>query len=123
MRSHEKIFREALGNDKLNVKLENLKDAGVSVLLENSEEGQRMNDMARLYGMAELARQNDQTLVVNANSPLVAHLLASENEELVKKAACQMYDLARLSSRPLEAAELNAFISRTQELLDALIGG
>ena len=119
----EKIFREALENDKLNVKLENLKDTGVSVLLENSEEGQRMNDMARLYGMAELARQNDQTLVVNANSPLVAHLLASENEELVKKAACQMYDLARLSSRPLEAAELNAFISRTQELLDALIGG
>ncbi|MBQ7064890.1 MAG: molecular chaperone HtpG [Firmicutes bacterium] len=120
----EALFREALGKEDLKVRLENLKDTGVSVLLEQSEESRRMHDMMRMYsgvGMNWGDMPADETLVVNAASPVVARLLAAESTDLSKKVVSELYDLARLSSRPFEASELGAFIARSQDLLQALL--
>ena len=118
----EKLFKEALGNDQLKVRLESLKDPKVSAMLEVSEESRRMQDMMRMYGgMGMMPSMNDETLVLNAASPVVQKLLASTNEDLSKTIAVQLYDLARISSRPLEAGELTAFIQRSQDLMQNLL--
>ena len=118
----EKLFKDALHNDQLKVRLESLKDPKVSAMLEVSEESRRMQDMMRMYGgMGMMPSANDETLVLNAASPVVQKLLASENEELSKTIAVQLYDLARISSRPLEAGELTAFIQRSQDLMQDLL--
>lgn len=114
----EKLFKEALGNDKLKVRLESLKDTGVSAMIELSEESRRMQDMMRMYGaMGMMPYSPEETLVLNAANPIVKKLLTSEDAERSKLIAVQLYDLARLSSRPLEASELTAFIQRSQDLM------
>ena len=91
-------------------------------MLEVSEESRRMQDMMRMYGgMGMMPSMNDETLVLNAASPVVQKLLASTNEDLSKTIAVQLYDLARISSRPLEAGELTAFIQRSQDLMQNLL--
>ena len=118
----EKLFKDALGNDKLKVRLESLKDPKVSAMLEVSEESRRMQDMMRMYGgMGMMPPMNDETLVLNAANPVVQKLLDSTNEDLSKTIAVQLYDLARISSRPLEASELTAFIQRSQDLMQNLL--
>lgn len=122
----EKLFREALGQEKLNVRLESLKDPKISAMIELSEESRRMQDMMKMYGaMGTMMGANpfaaEETLVLNAASPVVRKLLESEADERSQKIAASLYDLARLSSRPLEAAELTAFIQRSQELMQELL--
>ena len=122
----EKLFREALAQDKLKVRLETLKDPKVSAMLEVSEESRRMQDMMKMYGaMGQMMGANpfaaDETLVLNAANPVITKLLSGAPDERSQKIAVQLYDLARLSSRPLEASELTAFIQRSQELMQELL--
>ena len=42
------IFRKALSNDKLNIRVEKLKDDNISSVLTVSEEGRRMQDMMKM---------------------------------------------------------------------------
>ena len=85
-----------------------------------------MQDMMKMYGaMGQMMGANpftaDETLVLNAANPVITKLLSAESDERGKKIAVQLYDLARLSSRPLEASELTAFIQRSQELMQELL--
>ena len=43
------VFKKALNNDKLTVKVENLKNADVASVLTLSEQGRRMQDMMKMY--------------------------------------------------------------------------
>ncbi|MBQ7916354.1 MAG: molecular chaperone HtpG [Firmicutes bacterium] len=119
-----KLFQTALNNDKLKVRLESLKDAKVSAMIELSEESRRMQDMMRMYGamgMGMMPFEADETLVLNAANPIIKKVLATEDAARANTIAVQLYDLARLSSRPLEAGELTAFIERTQNLMCELL--
>ena len=45
------LFRKALGKDKLEVKVEKLKNENISSMMTLSEESRRMQDMMKMYGM------------------------------------------------------------------------
>lgn len=68
------IFRKELNNDKLDVKVEKLKDDKVAAMAVLSEHSRRMGEMMKMYGMAGMDPSlygNEVTLVLNANHPLV----------------------------------------------------
>ncbi len=120
-----KLFQKVLGNDKLDVKVEKLKDSSVSAMLTVSEESRRMQEMMKAYGMAGMdpamfGAQGGETLVLNANNALVQYVLEhqeGENTDLICK---QLYDLATISNHPLSADAMTAFIARSNQILEVL---
>ena len=120
----ETLFQKLLENDKLKVRLENLKDTSVSAMIELTEDSRRMQDMMKMYGAMGLGMMDqaaEETLVLNQKNTLIAHILDHPNEEKTAALAKQIYDLARLSHSPLSAEALTAFLARSQELLEGLI--
>ena len=118
------VFKKALDNDKLMVKVEKLKNAAVSSMITMPEETRRMQDMMRAYAMPGMDPNmfgGDQlTLVLNANNNLVKYILDNpegENETLVCE---QLYDLALIAHKPLEAEAMTKFITRSNEILNML---
>ncbi len=98
-------FRKALGDEHLNVSVEKLKNADISSVITLSEEGRRMQDMMKMYGMAGMNPSmfgGDRTLVLNANHALVQYILNNKDSEHVPMFCEQLYDLAMLSNCPLE---------------------
>ena len=79
------VFKKALNNDKLTVKVENLKNADVASVLTLSEQGRRMQDMMKMYaaggmgGMDPSMFAADQTLTLNANNELVKYILDNKD--------------------------------------------
>jgi len=113
-----------LHNDKLGIRLENMKDEKVTGLIELSESERRMQDMMKMYGSMGFGGFDEdakKTLVLNHRNPLVQHILSDPSDEKSEDIAAQIYDLARLSNEPLSSDELTAFITRTQSLMNGLI--
>ncbi|MGX8797378.1 molecular chaperone HtpG [Fusibacter sp. JL298sf-3] len=118
-------FKEALGMEKLTLKLESLKGEDVSSMIILSEESRRMQDMMRMYsmgGMDPAMFAPETTLMLNLNHPLVKHLVDGEKDAETNALICkQLYDLAMLSHGPLESEAMSAFIKRSNALLLRLI--
>ena len=124
------LFRAAVSNEKLNVKLEALKAEKVSAMMLLSEESRRMMEMMEAYGnnpefKAMFAQMKpEETLVLNKNNKLVKTLMAMAGREEKKEDATllsrQLYDLALMSHRPLTSDEMTAFIDRSNLLLERL---
>jgi molecular chaperone HtpG len=114
-------FREALGNDKLTVTVQPLKNSNVSSILTLSEENRRMNDMLKMYssygGQDPSFFQSEETLTLNANNELVKYILAHEDGENVKMFCEQLYDLAAISNRPLSPDAMTKFVNRSNEIM------
>ena len=111
-------FRKHLGNDKLDVRVENMKDDDVAAIVTLSEESRRMQDMMRMYGMADMAGAGEgETLVLNANHPLVKFVLAHKKSQAVPVICAQLYDLARISQHPLTQEEMTKFMKRSNEIM------
>jgi molecular chaperone HtpG len=72
--------------------------------------------------MANLAGLTKRTLVVNTNSKLISTVgeMRIKRPELAKAMAQQVYDLALLSQREMAPDQLNAFVSRSSEVLEQL---
>ena len=114
------IFRKALENDKLDVKVEKLKNENVASMMTLSEESRRMQDMMKMYGMMGMDPSmfgNDVTLVLNANHPLVQYVLANGEGENTALFCKQLYDLALLSNKPLNPEQMTEFIKRSNEIM------
>ncbi len=107
----ETLFRTATGEEKLSLRITALKDTTVPAVLNLNEEGRRMNDMMRMYGMDSGSMPTDTTLILNRQSPLIIKLLACTDETARKNAAGQIYLLALLSQRQLTAEELKRFLA------------
>ena len=78
------IFRKALGNDKLEVKVEKMKDENVASMITLSEESRRMQEMMKMYGMSGMDPSmfgTNATLILNANHPLVEYVVAHKDGE------------------------------------------
>lgn len=114
------VFRKALSNDKLSVKVEKLKHENVAAMVTLSEESRRMQEMMRMYnmyGMDPSMFGTDVTLVLNANHPLVQYVLENKDGEHTPMFCQQLYDLAMLSNKPLNPEEMTAFINRSNEIM------
>ncbi len=114
------IFRKELGNEKLDVKVEKLKDENVASMAVLSEENRRMQEMMKMYGMGGMDASmfgSQATLVLNANHPLVQFLVANKDSEHVSIICKQLYDLAMLAHKPLSPEEMTAFVKRSNDIM------
>ncbi len=112
------VFKAATGKDELQVKLSVLKDESMPALLTQDEQGRRFSEMSRIYGQ-DFKMPEMHTLVLNASNAVVKSLMNAEGEKRDLMAA-QLYDLARMSTRPLEKDEVTAFLTRSHKLLELL---
>ncbi len=112
-------FRDALGKENLEVKVEKLKDTSVSSVITLSEEGRRMQDMMKMYnyGMDASMFGGSETLILNVSNPLVTYILENRDAEHVPMFCRQLYDLAMLSNQPLSPDEMTEFVSRSNEIM------
>ena len=111
-------FRKELGNDKLDVKVEKLKDSNVASIMTLSEQSRRMQEMMKMYGMSGMDFGTpDETLVLNLTHPLVQYVLAHAEDESVTKYCEQLYDLAALAHGTLSPDRMSKFITRSNEIM------
>lgn len=119
-------FRKALGKEKLNVKVENLKNDDVSSMITLSEDTRRMQEMMKVYNMGggmdpSMFGGDGETLVLNANNKLVKYVFDNPEGENTDMICCQLYDLAMLANKPLEADAMTAFVERSNKILGMIL--
>ena len=114
------VFKKAIGNDKLNVKVEKLKNEGLASMITVSEESRRMQDMMKMYSMygggSDLFPA-EETLVLNANNGLVKYVLNNRDGEKTPMLCEQLYDLAKLAHGSLSPERMTKFIARSSEIM------
>ena len=114
------IFRKELGNDKLDVKVEKLKDDNVASMAVLPEQSRRMEEMMKMYGMGGMDAGmfgSQATLILNANHPLVQFVVEHKRSKSVPIICKQLYDLAMLAHKPLNPEEMTAFVKRSNEIM------
>ena len=117
------VFKKALNNDKLTVKVEKLKNADIASVITLSEEGRRMQDMMKMYAMNGMGGMDpnmfaaDQTLTLNANNELVKYIFEHKDSEHVPMFCEQLYDLAMLSNQPLSVVAMAKFVQRSNQIM------
>ena len=117
------VFNKALNNDKLTIKVENLKNAEIASVLTLSEQGRRMQDMMKMYSMGGMGGMDpnmfaaDQTLTLNANNELVKYILNNKDSENVPMFAEQLYDLALISNQSLTVDQMTKFVKRSNDIM------
>ena len=118
-----KMIRKAVKNDKLSVKLENLRDKKTASMLTVDEQSRRMADMMKMYaasgmpmGLDSFAKEG-QTLILNAKHPLVKYVMEHEEDKNTKMICQQLYDLAQIQNAPLSAEDMAGFIVRSNEIM------
>ncbi len=117
------LFKEVLANEKLDISVENLKTKSISAMILLSEENRRMQEMMKMYGMdlGGAAPAAEEKLVLNQNNPLIQLLSTKIDDKETSQLLCeQVYDLALLSHKPLEADAMTAFIERSNKVLEIL---
>ena len=113
------LFRKELNNEKLEVKVERLKDDSVASMAVLSEQSRRMEEMMRMYSMGgmDTGFGGQATLVLNANHPLVKFVTENKEHENTSMICKQLYDLAMLAHKPLKPEEMTAFVQRSNEIM------
>ena len=114
------VFRDALKKDKLEVKVENLKNEKVAAMMTLSEESRRMQDMMKMYnmyGMDPSMFGGQETLVLNAKHPLVQFVADNKDSDKTPVICEELYDLAMLSHKQLSPEEMTRFVQRSNEIL------
>ena len=115
------VFKKALNNDKLTVKVDKLKDASISSVITLSEEGRRMQDMMKMYSMPGMGMpgmgKEGLTLTLNANNKLVRYILEHQDGENVGLICEQLYDLALIQQAPLEPEAMTKFVARSNQIM------
>ncbi len=120
------LFKKALSNDKLDIKVEKMKNEGVASMITVSEETRRMQDMMKMYSMGGMDPSmfggTGETLVLNANHPLVKYVLNNKESQNTDKICEQLYDLASLSHGPLSPERMTKFVARSNEIMLIMAG-
>lgn len=112
----KEIFRKELGKEQLDVQVERLKDEKTASVMVLSEQSRRMQEMMKMYGMADLGMGQEGSLILNANHPLVQYVSKEEGEHTALICR-QLYDLAAMAHKPLSPEEMTAFVQRSNEIL------
>ena len=113
------LFRKSLGKEQLEVRVEKLKDASISAMMTLSEESRRMQEMMKMYNMFGMQGMggNEETLVLNANHPLVQYVAENKEGDHVDMICQQLYDLAMMAHKQLSPEEMTRFVKRSNEIL------
>ena len=115
------VFRKALNNEGLEVKVEKFKNKDLSSMLTVSEESRRMQDMMKMYAMGgmdmNMFGSASETLVLNANNDLVQYILNNKDSENVPTFAAQLYDLAKIANAPLAPEAMTEFVARSNKIM------
>ena len=115
------VFKKALNNDKLTVKVEKLKNADIASVITLSEEGRRMQDMMKMYSMPGMDMSafggEGETLILNASHPLVQYITEHQDGENAEMICEQLYDLAKLQHAPLSADAMTKFVARSNDIM------
>ena len=114
------LFHKNLNKEKLEVRVEKLKNENVAAMITLSEESRRMQDMMKMYnmyGMDSSMFGGGETLVLNANHPLVKFIVDNGEASQVPVICEQLYDLAMLSHKQLSPEEMTKFVQRSNEIL------
>jgi len=113
----KEIFADVAG-EKVTVKYDALKDTGVPVILNVSEESRRMEEMMKMYNMGG-ADMTESTLVLNSSSALVQKLcdMATSDVQKAKDIAAYLYKLALLSQKKFSSEEMQDFMKDSVDLL------
>ncbi|MCR4605924.1 MAG: molecular chaperone HtpG [Eubacterium sp.] len=121
------LFKKAIGNDKLEVKVESLKNKDVSSMITLSEETRRMQDMMKMYSVNGMGLDMGldtmgQTLVLNANNDLVKYVMENKKSDKTETVAKQLYDLALIAHQPLPPERMTEFMKRSNEIMLMMVG-
>ena len=120
------VFKKALNNDKLDIKVEKMKNASVASMITVSEETRRMQDMMKMYSMGGMDISafgaTGETLVLNANHPLVKYVLENKEGENTVKICEQLYDLASLAHGQLSPERMTNFVNRSNDIMMIMAG-
>ena len=115
------ILKKILENEKLAVKVEKLRDEKISSVLTLSEESRRMQDMMKMYSMPGMDMGGfggeGETLILNADHPLVQYVTEHKEGENVEIICRQLYDLAKIQHAPLSAEAMAKFIARSNDIM------
>ena len=115
------IMKKVLKKDKIEVKVEKLKNKKVASMITLSEESRRMQDMMKMYSMPGMDMgafgKEGETLVLNINHPLVQYIVDNDENDNTKIICEQLYDLALLQHAPLEPEAMAAFVARTNDIM------
>lgn len=123
LESLEKLFKDAIGDDKLKIQVENLKATSVPGIILLSEYSRRLQDMNKMFGGIEASNlyPEERTLVLNGNNNIIKGILKLKDDEKrmddVKMICQHIYDLAMLSNKQLEPDAMTRFIERSGQLL------
>jgi molecular chaperone HtpG len=112
------IFKNAINDDKITIKTQELKNASVPAIINVDEYIRRYSEMGQFYGMSD--GELSKTMIVNTANPIVSNIktLDSEKQTFVAK---YIYSLALLSFRKLTPEELDKFVGNNLELLNNYI--
>lgn len=113
------IFKNAIGDDKVTVKTQALKNGDVPAIINVDEYMRRYSEMGQFYGMTD--DQMGKTLIVNTANPVVGKIKSLDDEKQ-KFMAKHIYSLALMSFKKLSPDELTAFIAECMTLLDGYAG-
>ena len=120
------VFKKALNNDKLDIKVEKMKNASVASMITVSEETRRMQDMMKMYSMGGMDMSafgaTGETLVLNANHPLVKYVLENKEGENTVKICEQLYDLASLAHGQLSPERMTNCVNRSNDIMMIMAG-
>ncbi|MCC0633029.1 molecular chaperone HtpG [Clostridioides sp. ZZV15-6388] len=123
----EGLFKEAVGERVKNYSVEGLKNEETPAMILVSEQSIRMAEMqSRFAGMdLGMSFEEEKTLVINENSPIIKKLVSLKNDEEKKDKVAlicnQIADLALLSNKELKPGELDSFVQRSNKLMNMLI--
>ena len=112
------LLREAAGKDDLSVEIKPLMNESIPLMLIEDEQTRRFGDMSRIYGRTEFAMPSKYSVVLNSRSSTIKKLAGREKDERSAMLARQLYDLAELSRKPLEAEQMTEFIRRSMEIVE-----
>ncbi len=123
----QEIIRKAVGKDSQKVILQRLKDKRIASILTVDEQSRRMQDMMKMYAANGMDLggygEEGQTLVLNANHPLVKYLMENPEADSAKLISEQLYDLARIQNAPLDGSAMAKFIERSNSIMLSLAKG
>ncbi len=116
-----KVMKKVLKKDKITIKVEKLKNKKISSMITLSEESRRMQDMMKMYSMPGMDMggfgKEGETLILNANHPLVQYIMEKTEGENVNMICEQLYDLALLQHAPLEPEAMSKFVARSNDIM------
>ena len=109
------IFKNAIGDDKLTIKTQALKNTAVPAVINADEYMRRYSEMGAFYGMSD--GDVAKTMIVNTANPVVARIKELSDDKQ-KFAANYIYSLALVSFKKLAPDEFGKFVEQNLTLLE-----